>query len=952
MLNGGAVSGTVEMTLSEAKTRQLLIDKSLALAGWDVKDASQVTEELDIDLYEAGHPKVAEPETPYEGHQFADYALLHNGKPITVVEAKKTSKNAALGQEQALQYARNLQKIHGGNIPFIFYTNGYETFFWESDFYPPVKVHGFPTKDDLEWLDQRRENRKPLSVELINTDIAGRDYQIAAIRSILEKVEARHRKFLLVMATGTGKTRTATALMDVLIRARWAKRILFLVDRIALRDQALDAFKEHIPPEPRWPKEGEKQFAKDRRIYVCTYPTMLNLIQSETTPQSWISPHFFDVIIADESHRSIYNTYLQVLDYFNAIKLGLTATPKDHIDHDTFKLFNCDTHDPTFAYTYEEAIEHDPPFLCDFEVLQVRSKFQLEGIKGGTLPPAVQKKLIAEGKDVEEIDFEGTEIERRVTNAGTNALIIREFMEECIKDPSGTLPGKTIFFAITKAHAYRLQELFDKMYPEHKGKLARVLVSEDSRVHGKGGLLDQFKNKDMPRVAISVDMLDTGVDVREAVNLVFAKPVYSYVKFWQMIGRGTRVLDEDPTKCKPWCPEKDKFLIIDSWANFDYFKMNPKGKEPGKQEPLPVRLFKARLDKLEAAIATSRTDVIDSVEKELQNDIAALPQNNVVIFDNKSELAIVEDEQFWSQFKAENIGYLRSIIAPILRARSDADFKAMRFETQVVELGTAILSDNREVFEAIMESLMSQVDELPLTVNIVAKEKDLIEEVLGTSWWATPTEEKLQSLVKRMAPLMRYREGKRDPMMKLDIEDLTAIKEWIEFGPQHERMTSSVYREKVEAYILDLVNQNPTLKKIKLGIQVDDSEIEQLADILSSQDPYITEDLLRRIYDHKTAHFIQFIRHILGLEKLESWTETVTKAFDDFIAQHNTFSALQIQFIQTLRTFILQTGGVEKQSLIDAPFTRLHPQGIRGLFKPGEIEEILQFAGKLTEEAH
>ena len=329
------------MTLSEAETRRKLIDEKLRLAGWNVRDPSQVNQELDIDLFAAGIPRVAEPETPYSGHQFADYALLLHTKPIAVVEAKKTSEDAELGQEQALQYAQNLQKIHGGRMPFVFYTNGYDIYCWESDFYPPVKAHGFPTRDDLEWMEQRRDKRKPLSVELINTGIVDRDYQIAAIRTILEAVEAKRRKFLLVMATGTGKTRTAIGLLDVLIRARWAKRVLFLVDRIALRDQALDAFKEYIPAEPRWPRRGEKTFKRDRRIYVTTYPTMLNLIQNGTTSNSWISPYFFDVVIADESHRSIYNIYLQVLDYFNAIKLGLTATPKDHIDHDTFKLFDC-----------------------------------------------------------------------------------------------------------------------------------------------------------------------------------------------------------------------------------------------------------------------------------------------------------------------------------------------------------------------------------------------------------------------------------------------------------------------------------------------------------------------------------------------------------------------------------------------------------------------------------
>ena len=936
------------MDLTEAETRRRLIDESLRLAGWDVDDSSQVIQEVDIDLGEAGLPRVAEPTNPYAGHRFADYALLLHGKPGAVVEAKRTSKDAALGREQGLQYALNLQAIHGGPVPLILYTNGYETFLWEFDFYPPTKVHGFPTRDDLEWMHQRRDTRKPLSVELIDTTIAGRDYQIAAIRSILEGIESKRRKFLMVMATGTGKTRTAVSLIEALLRARWAKRVLFLVDRIALRDQALATFKEFLPSEPVWPQEGEKSFVRDRRIYVTTYPTMLNLIQNGDTPQSWISPHFFDVVVADESHRSIYNTYQQVLGYFNAIKLGLTATPTDRIDHDTFELFDCETHDPSFAYTSEEAISHDPPYLNDFEVLKVRSKFQLEGIQGGVLPPRVQKRLVAEGKDIEDIDFEGTDLERKVTNSGTNALIVREFMEECIKGPSGTLPGKTIFFAISMGHARRLEELFDRMYPEHAGKLARVLVSDDRYVYGKGGLLEQFKTQDMPRVAISVDMLDTGVDVPEVVNLVFAKPVYSYVKFWQMIGRGTRILDPDESKLKPWCPEKDRFLIIDCWGNFEYFQMDPKGREPGRQIPLPVRLFTARLDKLEAAMTLEREEIAETVKEDLRQDLADLPGNNVVVMDGRSELAKTEDEQFWTTLGADGAAYLRSIISPILRARSEADFKAMRFETEVVELGTAFLTNNAEALDAIKESVLMQVAELPLTVNVVARERDLIERVQRPSWWSELTDEKLRQLTDKLAPLMKYRQRRSDPMMKLDLEDLLASKEWIDFGPDHERMTSSAYRERVEAYIRRLVDENQVVAKIHAGESVSEEEIGQLAEILEGHDPHITLDHLRKVYDHRSARFVQLIRHILGIERLEPWSETVTHAFDEFITQHTTLTSLQIRFLQTLRTFILQTGGIEKQDLIDAPFTRIHPSGIRGVFQPAEIEEILEFAKRLV----
>ena len=343
-------------------------------------------QEYDIDLVSAGvvPPLAAESGAlpPHYGHQYVDYVLLLRGRPVAVIEAKRTSKDAQLGKEQALQYAENLQRLHGGAIPFVLYTNGHDIFLWDSDLYPPIKVAGFPTPLDLEWMQQRRHTRKPLSVELIDTNISGRDYQIAAIRAVLEGVEDCRRNFLLVMATGTGKTRTSMGLVDVLLRAHWAKRVLFLVDRVALRDQAVDAFKEHLPGSPYWPRtEGaniEKAWAANRRVYCATYPTMLNLIERGTTPGTWISPHFFDLIIADESHRSLFNVYRSVLDYFCALKLGLTATPKgvdDETTVDTFKLFDRSLHDPTFAYTFEEAVSHDPPYLSNFEVLKVRSKF-------------------------------------------------------------------------------------------------------------------------------------------------------------------------------------------------------------------------------------------------------------------------------------------------------------------------------------------------------------------------------------------------------------------------------------------------------------------------------------------------------------------------------------------------------------------------------------------------
>ena len=417
---------------NEKLTRKEIIDTRLKQAGWNVTDRTQVIEEFDIIVDDNLVQKAA---TPYGGHQFSDYVLLgKDGKPLAVVEAKKTAADAAIGREQAKQYCFNIQKKHNGELPFCFYTNGNDIFFWDLENYPPKKVYGFPTREDLERYSYIRKARKNLAGELINTKIAGRDYQIASLRAVMEAIENRKLKFLLVMATGTGKTRTCIALVDTLMRAGWAERVLFLVDRIALRDQALDAFKEYLPNEPRWPNQQEKELATDRRIYVSTYPTMLNIIRDENKT---LSPHFFDLVVVDESHRSIYNTYQEVLNYFNTITLGLTATPTDVIDHNTFKLFEVEDGLPTYAYTYDEAVNHIPPYLCNFQVMKIKTKFQEEGISKRTIALEDQKKLILEGKEIEEINYEGTEIEKKVINRGTNALIVREFMEESIKDGNG-----------------------------------------------------------------------------------------------------------------------------------------------------------------------------------------------------------------------------------------------------------------------------------------------------------------------------------------------------------------------------------------------------------------------------------------------------------------------------------------------------------------------------------
>ncbi|MFT2098421.1 DEAD/DEAH box helicase family protein [Marinomonas sp. 2405UD66-6] len=930
----------------EEETRIELIDKQLFNSGWNVDDQTKVAKEYFIASNLTD--RVSESSANYQTQQYSDYVLLgKDGKPLAVVEAKKSSSDAEIGREQAKQYYYRIREQTKGELPFCFYTNGHDLYFWDLENYPPRKVMGFPTRDDLERFQYIRRNRKALTNELINTNIAGRDYQIRAIRSVLDGITKKQRDFLLVMATGTGKTRTCIALVDALMRSGHAEKVLFLVDRIALREQALDAFKEYLPNEPRWPNVAEKIIAKDRRVYVSTYPSMLNIIREES--QS-LSPHFFDFIIVDESHRSIYNTYKEVLDYFKTTTLGLTATPTDIIDHNTFQLFHCADGIPSFAYSYEEAINNTPPYLCDFQVMKIQTKFQKEGISKRTISLEDQKKLIFEGKEIEEINFEGTQLEKQVTNKDTNSLIVREFMEESIKDQNG-LPGKTIFFCLSKSHARRIETLFDELYPHHKGELAKVIVSDDPRVYGKGGLLEQFTNNDFPRIAISVDMLDTGIDVREIVNLVFAKPVYSYTKFWQMIGRGTRLLE--PSKIKPWCMEKSEFLILDCWDNFEYFKLTPKGKETKPQIALPVKVAGLRLDKIEKALEVNEEEIARLEFEKIRLSIQQLPIQSIVIKEASAVLASLNDI-FWQSVDSAKIELLRSEIKPLFRTISDVDFKAMRFERDVLTYSIAVLSGEKSQADVIKNSLIEQVSDLPLTIHFVNAEKVLIDNVKTPQFWQHSSQlslnDALDTLMNKLGPLMKFRDADitKTSTTAFNFKDEVIHKEKVEFGPENESVSISRYREMVESLIIELTESNSILKQLKNGKDISEEETQSLADMLYAEHPHITEDLLRLVYKNRKARFIEFIRHILGLESLASFPEKVSEAFEQFIQQHTYLNSRQMEFLGLLKGFILERETVAKKDLIYAPFTVIHPQGIRGVFNTAEINEILQLTEQLV----
>lgn len=909
------------MTLSErneASTRTDLIDTQLARAGWSRNRRTLVEEFL---------LKATEPDSAYGNEQFADYVLIgSDGKPIAVVEAKRSARDELAGKRQAADYADAI-KAKFGDDPFIFLTNGKEIQFWDRDRYAPRKIAGFYTRDDLERLRHQRQYAQPLHEVTINADIAGRDYQNEAIRRVTEGVDAAKRKFLLVMATGTGKTRTTIALVDTLLRSKRVQRVLFLADRRELVRQAMSEFKSHLPNESLARIEaGETSGA---RIQFSTYPSMMQVYER-------LSVGYYDLIVADESHRSIYQRYKAVFDHFDAIQLGLTATPTDYIDHNTFDLFDCGDGAPSYYYSYEQAIADKN--LVNYRVLDAQTNFQLQGIQGDTLPEPLKQMARDQGVELDELNFDGSDIEKGIINQGTNDAMAREFMDKCRKDVRG-LPHKSIVFAVSHAHAKRLYESFNRLYPElQRQGMAEII---DSHMERADATLDDFKYKTMPRVAISVDMLDTGVDVPAIQNLVFAKPVFSRVKFWQMIGRGTRLHTDKTTG-----EIKKDFLIIDHWKNFAYFKLKPDGEVDHPTEPLPVRLFRLRLEQW-LLLQAQQQDVQSAIE-ELRAMLSALPRQSINVRPHWDELdALMQHWPVPSQGAQE---HLSKTIAPLMRLAPLAGLDELQFRIWCERLTVAWLKtdagEQAKVSERIREAVASLADNIP-DVQRVAEQRAWI---LSAGFWQHLDMPRLATLQTLFAPLMRYRTSTPSHTVEINLPDSITQRSWIIYGPTGEGAFAETYREQVEALVRRMAEQLPELAKLKQGGTLNDEEIDHISTTLNQADLFVTEETLRKAFEAPASSLADCLRHILCEDaQLPNREERINTAFDAFIAAHGYLRANQLNFLRAVKAAVLRHGRITRAALSEPPLSRIGR--VETLFPSQDIEELIYLANQLLDEA-
>ena len=900
----------------EATTRKRLIDVTLAEAGWDISKSADVTIEEEVKH---------QPTT--SGIGYIDYVLWDdNGKPLAVVEAKRTSVSEQQGKKQAELYADGFEKTHGQR-PIIFYTNGYNIWIWDdAQGYPPRKLFGFYSKRSLQNLVTfQRVHKQQLDTLTPDPDIAGRIYQVEAIKRVCETFTGKRRKALLVQATGTGKTRVAISLAELLVRAKWAKRVLFLCDRKELVKQAKNAFNDHMS-DPLTVVSKHTIDDTKSRIFVATYPSMQGIFQA-------FDVGFFDLIIADESHRSIYNRYRDLFRYFDCLQLGLTATPVEFISRNTYGLFDCGDQDPTAFYSLEDAIEDEN--LVPYEVFTHTTKFLREGIKYKNLTPEQIKQIEEDGEDPELLNHEAQSVDKQIYNKDTNRLIIRNLMENGIREASGQLPGKSIVFARNHNHATLMQQLFDEMYPQYGGKFCLVIDTYDSRAEQ---LIDDFKgqgtNKDLT-IAISVDMLDTGIDVPEVVNLVFAKPVKSKVKFWQMIGRGTRL-------CPGlFGPGKDKaiFRIFDHWGNFEYFEQNKPEAEPAAPTSLMQRVFNARLGLASKALNAMDLDAFKATVRLLEKDVAALPDDSISIKEKWAEILAIRSDGVIEDFSPATQHSLKTEISPLtqwinIRGHSEA----YNFDLLMTQMQTALL-EGASSFDDLKGDLINAVNKLSMNLNPVKEKASTIKDVRSPAFWGGVSLVALEKVRTELRSIMQFSVSSSPPPVVTPVIDIAEEQDQIKTGLRSSGLISvdqAAYRKRVEEALRELFDEDPTLQKIRAGEPVSDGDLEKLISLVLTEHPDVDLNVLKEFYPDLADSLDIIIRNLIGMDE-----GAVKARFQGFVNAHAALSAKQTQFLRLLQNLIAKNGGIDLERLVDAPFTNLHQDGVYGVFADEDLRNDL-----------
>ena len=890
--------------MSEATTRKLYIDLYLREAGWDVLEQENVAvaEKAGVEIRVEGMPNG-------QGIGFCDYVLYgRDGRPLAIVEAKKTSVSPEVGRHQVDLYGECMKKIYGYK-PVLYYTNGYVTKVIDG-LYPDREVMAFHTIDELELMIQRRGRNDIVDLK-IDDNISSRPYQKMAITNLCEWLNKKHRRGLLVMATGTGKTRVSISLVDVLVRNNWVKNVLFLADRTSLVHQAKSNFSKLMPNMSICELSGSGEKDLNARLMFSTYQTMINYIDAE---EKKFTSGRFDLIIIDEAHRSIFNKYGSIFAYFDSLLVGLTATPKNEVDTNTYRIFGCEAGVPNFDYSLEEAVKDK--YLVNYKSFSRTTKLLKRGIKWSELSEDEKQQLdeylVDDVPPTPDFTVSERELFKRIYNKDTCNEILEELMQFGIKVNNGEKLGKTIIFAYNHHHAQMVVDCFKDLYPEHGPNYCQLI---DNQVKYADDLILKFDSDDDFRIAVSVDMLDTGIDVPAVVNLVFFKPVKSKIKFVQMIGRGTRLCPNLFGQGK----DKQHFIIFDYCGNFEYFGENPDGVIATQTRSLSQRLFEVRLDILHELQRIEHQE--DEFSKDYYLKLKGLlfdEVNKIKGHSNRiqvrAEMQYVDkysDFDVWVCLSPLMVKEIKLHITPLLDSGLNGKDLSLAFDVRMLDVELSLLLNGNagaakrdvKTIREVAQFLLNEKASIP---QVLAKAEQL-KILVSEQFWMSPTLEKLETLREDVRELMQFLETGGSKPIDVDIDDET---EPSGYDGDDGIIDIRTYREKVIDYLLEH-SDNEVIKKIQRLEPINAEDLKVLEKILWEELGTKSE------YEETTDidNLAVFVRSLIGLSQ-----EAINEKFGEFL-DGNTLNAQQQEFVKSIINYVRENGDISKEDLIEkSPF--------------------------------
>ena len=893
--------------LSEQETRQKLINPLLKKEGWLEKYIKEEINSVKSDFITKNY---IEYQGSYEKgvDKFIDYLLLDDDySPLAIIESKRFSKKPEEGRIQARTYAEDIKKQTGQIIP-IFLTNGQ---IWKiiDEYGVERKISGPFSQQDLKRRHDLFNTHNDPSLAKINSQIVDRPKSTKIVREVSEHFSKCHRTALIEMATGTGKTRVAMAVIDILIRCNIVRNVLFIADRRALVKQAKEeGFRKFFSEPVTDLRDG---FSTSGRLYVSTIQSLM-----ENKFFQKFSPGFFDLIIFDEAHRSYYDRQNIVFDYFDAIKIGLTATPRESETQSTIDLFG----EAVAQYSYDEAVNDG--VLVPYYAHIIRTKVLNEGITASDLDKFQRDEVRRQGQDPDEIELTGSEFDSKFMDQETNKLIIDKFMDNCYKSDEGK-PAKSIFFCSSIKHAEYMKEIFDKTYPSLSSDV-QVITSNLYRTDDE---IKRFKTKSSPRIALSVGILDTGVDIPEVSNLVFIKPIFSHIRFWQMLGRGTRNLQA--CKHREWLPGQVKkdFLIFDfvigGHSNVEFHELH-QGKLKETPDGVMTKIYKNRIGLLEKDIDDKQKELITF---KIKRDIGKLDPNLFRVREKIDTILKLKDAADLSEYLDE----LNNEIAPLTNTIQGDNANVSSFVLRTENLFEYILDNDYEGIDKTKNIICNMVENVLKrdNLNVVNEKSDELKRVLQLEFWEDLTFDDVEFLVEEISPLMKYYVKETGDILFISAED--KIIDW-----------ETLEKEIVEDEELKrLLERSPEVRKLKNGEGVTSHELLKIEEDLSNLKPEITIDFIQKT---RNMDFLVFLREIIGLSREEDPKKLIEDRFDKYIIENSQYTSRQLEFLLLLKTVFADRKHIEFRDIGRFPLGDEQPWDY---FTVDELENIVNLCNEI-----